>query len=166
MLNHYKYYFDDRTLTYQFITKNAIQYSIAFIEDYALSSIANENISNVYQLVVEKVTKTKEPLDTLVAKTIEALILDFFKNIDNALIFICIDDDGKSFIRNETFKRWYFQSENKNFIQKVDSEISIAYADGGLQKIYTSIMFHIKNPNKNRLIDTFNSIQEVINTHK
>ena len=92
MPNPYKYFFNEETQTYQFITKNDFTYSIAFIEDGTLDSLSNDNIElkDIYQIVIEKVEDTKEPLDANVSCTINQIIFDFFTNFQNVIIYIYV----------------------------------------------------------------------------
>ncbi len=63
MQSHYNYVFDEITNTYNFATKNEILYRIAFIIDETFSTISGEEISNVFQLIVEKSSDGIEPYD-------------------------------------------------------------------------------------------------------
>ncbi len=54
MQSHYNYVFDEITNTYNFVTKNQILYRVAFIIDETFSTISGEEISNIFQLVIEK----------------------------------------------------------------------------------------------------------------
>lgn len=74
MQNHYNYVFDDITNTYNFTTKNSILYRVAFIVDETFSTISGEEISNIFQLVIEKATDEVESYDAKVSKTIEDII--------------------------------------------------------------------------------------------
>ena len=105
MQNHYNYVFDNLTNTYNFTTKNNILYRVAFIIDETFSTIAGEEIPNVFQLIVEKATDEIEPYDAKVSKTIENIIERFFYRIENSLIYICSDDNEKATQRHKIFDR-------------------------------------------------------------
>lgn len=77
MANHYEYTFNNLTDTYNLATKNNILYKVAFIVDQTFSSISGEEITNVFQLVLEKVTSGIEPFDAMVSKTIEEIVESF-----------------------------------------------------------------------------------------
>ena len=64
MQSHYNYVFDEITNTYNFVTKNQILYRVAFIIDETFSTISGEEISNIFQLVIEKSNEEIEPYDT------------------------------------------------------------------------------------------------------
>src|SRR5690606_24703967 len=105
--NHYNYVFDNITNTYNFVTKNNILYRVAFVVDESFSSLSNESVSDMFQLVVEKASEGLEPYDAKVSKTIEDIIERFFRRKENSLIYICSDDDNRSKLRHDVFDRWY-----------------------------------------------------------
>ena len=86
MQNHYNYSFDNITNTYNFTTKNSIIYRVAFIVDETFSAISEEEIPNVFQIIVEKATDEIAPLDLNVSKTIESIIDKFFEKVENSLL--------------------------------------------------------------------------------
>ena len=92
MQNHYNYFFDNISNTYNFLTENNILYRVAFIVDDTFNTISGEDIPNVFQLVVEKAYLGLEPFDPKVSKTIESIIMRFFNKIENSLIYVCSEE--------------------------------------------------------------------------
>lgn len=167
MQSHYNYVFDDITNTYNFTTKNDILYRVAFIVDETFSTISGEEISNIFQLVVEKATDGLEPYDAKVFKTIEDIIERFFHKVENALVYVCSDDDHeKAKQRHKIFDRWYTKSAYKSLVVKIDNIITIEIDEYTTQKLYTSFMFHSDNPSYEKLIKIYNQIEEVLNREK
>lgn len=124
MQNHYNYVFDEITLTYNFTTKNNILYRVAFIVDETFSSISGKAFTNIYQIVIEKANdQLIEPYDRKVSKTIEDIIEKFFRKIENALLYVCDDEDKKAKLRFQIFDRWYKKSKYKKSIVKIDKII-------------------------------------------
>ena len=164
MRNHYNYVFDSITKTYNFTTKNNILYRVAFVVDETFSTISGENITNVYQIIVEKANEGIEPFDQKVSKTIEDVIEQFFRKIENSLIYNCSDDDEKAKLRHEIFDRWYKKSKYRKSIMKIDNIIQLKgfYTN----KIYTSFMFHKDNSDFEKLIKIYKRIEEVLNEEK
>ncbi len=103
MQNHYNYVFDNITNTYNFTTKNNVLYRVAFIIDETFSTISGQEIPNIFQLVVEKATDEIELYDSKVSKTIEDIIEQFFRRIENSLVYVCSDDDDKARQRHKIF---------------------------------------------------------------
>lgn len=163
MQNHYNYVFDELTNTYNFTTKNDILYRVAFLTDHTFSAIANKNIPNVYQLVIEKVTDEIEPLDSKVSKTIEHIVERFFRKVENSLVYVCSEEDDKAKLRFEVFKRWFKKSKYRNSVTKIDNVIRIKLAEKEYDIIYTSFMFRKENPNYNALVEIYNRIEKSIN---
>ena len=166
MQSHYNYVFDDITNTYNFVTKNEILYRIAFIIDETFTTISGEEISNVFQLIVEKSNDEIESYDSKVSKTIEHIIERFFQKIENSLIYICSDDNEKSEKRHEVFNRWYKKSKYKEVIIKIDNIISVPINEHEKQKLYTSFMFHKQNSNFEKLIEIYSQLEKVLNEEK
>ena len=166
MLNHYNYVFDNITKTYNFTTKNSILYRVAFVVDETFSSISGEEISNIYQIIIEKANEGIEPFDRKVSKTVEHIIELFFLKVENSLIYVCDDADEKAKLRHKIFDRWYKKSEHRKSIIKIDNIIQFSSENSVMNKIYTSFMFHKANSNFDKLIKIYNSIEEVINEEK
>ena len=166
MQSHYNYVFDEITNTYNFVTKNEILYRIAFIIDETFSTISGEEISNIFQLIVEKSNDEIEPYDSKVSKTIEHLIERFFQKIENSLIYICSDDNEKAEKRHEIFNRWYKKSKYKEVIIKIGNIISVTISENEKQKLYTSFMFHKQNSNFEKLLEIYSQLEKVLNEEK
>jgi Family of unknown function (DUF6169) len=164
--SHYNFIFDNITNTYNFVTKNNILYRIAFIVDETFSTISGENIANVYPIIIEKANGNIEPFDPKVSKTVENIIEQFFLNIDNSLVYICSEANDKAKARHEIFDRWYKNSIYKHVIVKIDNILNIKISENEVQKLYTSFMFHSKNPNYNKLIEIYNQIEDMLNDIK
>ncbi len=166
MQNHYNYTFDSVTETYNFSTKNNILYKVSFIVDETFSIISKEEIPNIYQIVIEKIVSKTEPYDQKVSKTIENIIEQFFKKVENSIIYVCSDENEKAKQRHKVFDRWYQKSRYRDIVKKIDNTIKIK--DNGIiiTKIYTSFMFHKANPNFEKLIEIYNQIEKVLNDRK
>lgn len=165
MQSHYNYAFDSITNTYNFATKNDILYRVAFVVDETFSTISGEEIPNIYQLIIEKATDELEPLDTKVAKTIEHVIERFFQKTENALIYVCSDEDEKAAVRHKIFDRWYQNSDYKDWIVKIDNIMKFNIKNE-IQKLYTSFLFHKQNLNYEKLIQIYAQIENVLNEEK
>ncbi len=165
MQNHYNYVFDEITHTYNFTTRNNILYRIAFIVDETFSSISGETYSNIYQIIIEKADDSLvEPFDQKVSKTIEDIIENFFRKVENALIYVCDDDDKKAKLRFQIFDRWYNNSKYKQSIVKIDKILQLNVSESIVTKIYTSFMFHKANSNYEKLIQIYSKIDEALDT--
>lgn len=157
----YNYTFHEVTNTYSFITKNGIEYKIVFLIDESLDVASEVTIENIYQIIIQKVSDQTAPFDVLVSKTIEIIISLFFENVKNALIYICSEDDDKSKSRFNVFNRWYKKS-NLAFIVKVDNIIN-CNSNGTIYTIYTSLLYHIKNPDIEDALIAYKNIEDYLN---
>ena len=166
MRTHYNYAFDNITNTYNFTTKNNILYRVAFVVDETFSAISNEEIPNIFQLIIDKASDELEPYDAKVSKTIEDIVERFFHNVLNSMIYICSDENDKAKTRFKVFDRWYKKSEYKSFIVKIDNIIQFKISETETQKMYTSFMFHQNNPTHQKLVEIYNQIEKTLNEEK
>lgn len=162
--NRYNYVFDGTTTTYNFTTKNNICYRVSFVVDQTFSTLTGQEISGIYQLVIEKVTEGLEPLDSKVSKTIESIVAKFFQNIHNSLVYVCSEEGKKAEIRHKAFSRWYKSSVYRETIVKIDNVIKVDIGEDAPCILYTSFMFHRRNADFERLIDIYKKIESVLNT--
>jgi len=133
--------------------------------DYTFSTISGEDIPDVFQLIVEKANDEIEPLDVKVSWTIGDIIERFFENAKNSLVYICSDMDNRAATRLGTFDRWYKRSEANDKIVKLDKIIQIEIHKQ-YHKLYTSFMFHKRNPNCKKLLEIYDRLEGFLNEEK
>lgn len=166
MRNHYNYAFDNITNTYNFTTRNNVLYRVAFVVDETFSSVSNQEISNIFQLIIDKASDELEPYDAKVSRTIEDIVERFFHNALNSMIYVCSDEDDKAKTRFKVFDRWYKKSDYKEFIVKMDNIIQFKISETETQKLYTSFMFHQDNPTRQTLVEIYSQIEKTLNEEK
>ncbi|MCA0426169.1 MAG: hypothetical protein LCH37_01925 [Bacteroidetes bacterium] len=162
MPSPYNYHFDDKAQSYVFSTENGVQYSVAFFLDQSLFALSNIQFSDVYQVVIEKVTPEREPLDNRVSATICDILSKFFQNSKNTILFICDDVDGRAYSRFRKFNSWYAQSELTSSIIKID-KVFVNENIAGSAKVYSSLIYHVDNDDKDVILDVYDSIEQILN---
>lgn len=167
MLKPYNYTFNSDSGYYSFFTKRQIEYRIAFYEDFTLASCVSDNVKlgNIYQITIDKISAQPAPFDVLVSETIKNIITAFFESIQDALIYVCDDNDKKAFQRFATFDRWYTKSSMTDYITKLNHIIEFN-SDNETIKLYTSLMFHKENANIKNIEEVFNNISNSLNGEK
>jgi|GEM_PF-5512286 len=65
------------------------------------------------------------PYDAKVFNTIEHIVVQFFLKAENALIYICSDEEQKAKLRYNSFNRWYNHSKFSTTIGKIDNVFNI-----------------------------------------
>ncbi len=161
--NPYNYSFDDSLSAYCFSTAKGIVYRFAFTEDYTFNSIAsNDEFENQYQLIVERVSGDSLNHDPRIADTISNIIIRFFEDKRNSLLCIYSDENGREKHRFIVFERWYKKNPAKSYIEKIDRILEIEFK-GESRFYYTSFLFHKENPNKERLLEVYDKLEDSLN---
>jgi hypothetical protein len=161
LLIPYNYFLNENPQFYYFITKNEIEYRVAFIVDETFSAISGLDINNIFQIIVEKVTDKREKLDIQVSVTIQSIIIAFFKNSQNSMLYVCDDKDNKSIKRFKVFNRWYSRSGIESTILKKDNVINCK-SNSQNTIIYSSLLYHKENRNQKTIIEIYNTMQEIL----
>ncbi len=162
MPNPYSFIFDEIAHSYIFTTNNGIEYKVAFILDYTFSSVSNIEIEDVYQVIIEKTTEIKEPLDRNVSATISEILSLFFKNKKNTILYICDDLDDRAQTRFRKFNIWYAESDITDIIMKIDN-IFVNENIAGSAKVFSSLLIHNENENKEVILNIYHSIEQILN---
>lgn len=167
MLKQYNYSFNSNSGYYSFFTKRQIEYRVAFYEDFTLESCNSgaKELGNVYQITIDKIGNEPALYDRMVSETIKHIVISFFESIQDALIYICDDNDKKAFQRFSAFDRWYNNSKMTNHIKKLNNVIEFD-SDNEIIKLYTSLMFHKDNTYAENIEATFNNIRNTLNGEK
>lgn len=71
-------------------------------------------------LAFQKNNAQKYGLDLRVRETIKHILLDFWNNYDNVILFVCDSSDGRSAARMRLFNKWYYELNTDNNIIKID----------------------------------------------
>jgi hypothetical protein len=94
---------EDRTVC--FLTRNGIEYQCAFIPDQNFEAVDGHQ---VYFFNLETRGNTSAPFDYRTQITICFLVNRFFENNVSAVLFyLCDNNDGRGWLRDEVFTRWY-----------------------------------------------------------
>ena len=163
MPNRYNYTFNEVTGTYNFTTKNKIEYKVAFIVDETLDAVSDISINNVYQVIIEKISDVIEPYDRFVANTIDYIVKSFFNTVENSLIYICSEEEEKAGIRFKVFDKWYQNSSFNKSVTKIDNIIHLE-TENSIFKLYTSLLYHNSNPNIEHIIKAYKNIEAILNS--
>jgi hypothetical protein len=136
---------------YKFITSQGDIY-IAYFTEFILLDPLEEEISVVsfgFDCKRAQVKKKRQHYDDMVKHTIIHIIETFFYDqSENALLYICMNNDGKARNRHIAFNKWYI--EFSEGFEKHNSSQALGKLD-----FYGSILIKKNNPNKRKLIDSF-----------
>ena len=134
---------------YKFTTSSGDIY-IAYFTEFILLDPSEQEISVVsFSFNRKRADEKRQRHDNKVKHTIIHIIKEFFnEQTENAILYICMNSDGKARNRQITFNGWYNEF-SEDFEKHNSSE-----AHGKLG-FYGSILFKKNNPSKQKLIDSF-----------
>jgi len=134
---------------YKFTTSSDDIYIAYFTEFTMLDSDENELTVVSFGFTCKRSGQNRQRYDSKVKHTIVRIINNFFDTQpEDAILYICMTNDGKARNRHITFNNWYH--ELNNGLEKHSSS-----SEHGKQGFYASILFKSNNPQKKRLISSF-----------
>jgi hypothetical protein len=138
---------DDGT-SYQFTTSSGIIYVAYFTEFTLMESDGDEIRAVSFGFACDRSDQVRRH-DGRVRQTIVYIIEEFFKaQPDDAMLYMCMDSDGRGRNRHITFSRWFrdvdSELEKHNFASKDQEEA-----------FYSSIIIKSSNPQKQRIVNAF-----------
>lgn len=143
----YKIFLDRNTFIYSFITKNDIEYNVAFADNVAMfkDTSVSAAIRKVYSLDLQKKSSGREPLDLYVQEAVIGIVTHFFNDKENSLMYVCDFADSREKLRHKKFNKWYDDSIEKSKILKLHDTL------GDHPQYYISILYHAENPFRQQL---------------
>lgn len=146
-LHPYNYRKTDH-LTYEFETRHGIRYRVYFMPVY-------ENypeLLNTYSFSIEPESSQPHPIDRSIADTVVTILRHFFETVENAMIMVCDNSDGKQRKRRNLFSRW-FRFYNDGTMSTLNAE-----AQAGDYELLLSIYFRNDNPFKQQIARAFGNL--------
>jgi Family of unknown function (DUF6169) len=142
--------------SYEFLTDQSIKYLVYFIDYnfmfYQYPSLA-ENIYTINIDVLEgDIEFTIE--DERIGITVIEIFKIFFRNIENAVIYICDNNDNRHFTRKRKFDFW-FNKYNSGSILKEDGIAIIEEIE-----ILNSLLVSENHPKVDEIINAFKAINK------
>ena len=108
----YQFYKTDSE--YYFFTDTGIKYIAYFNRQYGIESCP------VFEFGFSTSNTVKAGTDLRIRETIKAILLDFWKNYDNVILFVCDSSDRRSAARMKLFNKWYLELNTNDDIVKID----------------------------------------------
>lgn len=139
---------------FHFITSLNYQYNVYFLpakEDYFYEYPEVPDNIYLFGFSLQNAKTGMLPFDEKVAKTICQILLDFFKNNKNVIIFICDSADKKERHRSITFSKWFHHFDTEQLFEKTDKILEYDSDN----RYYLSIICRKDNPDKSIYLDAF-----------
>lgn len=152
MLEPYKYHKTD-DLVYYFETKYDVKYKVnIFLFDQMFYQY--EEVSKfIYSFDLSIVgVPNRVPLDPQIGITVAFILKDFFKNEENAIIYVCESLDNRQKARKRKFDEWFQKYKGTDIIQLNMT----AFIEG--TEILNSLIMHKNNPNFKEILFAFSDL--------
>lgn len=118
MCYNYSLNFSEDSLVYCFSTDHGVEYKAYFLP-FVFSGVKLYH----FGFNTEKVS-LKKVYDKKIQATIVAIIMDFFKRTENALLIVCDTQDGRQLARKRLFDKWYRSDGINTLFEKNDFDNS------------------------------------------
>ncbi len=154
-------FLDDIDNSYVFKTNQYIFYQIKFKPTKYLFGKESSFSKNTFELVIEVIQNPLIKLpetDKLISNTISVIFLDFFKNNNFIILYICETNDLKHNARFRKFDSWFKLFNDGSFVKK-DIELIEPHKD---ITYFNSLILKKDNPYFDEIISEF---KEVLNQY-
>ncbi len=148
--------------SYFFQTKQGIVYEVTFKPSgylFGENTLLGENTFEFSVLVAENNTGKAPPGDALIPATISGIFVDFFRQSDFSVVYICDTADGRASVRNRKFNQWFDWYKGTKFL-KIDMQLG---QDTSGQTYFTAMILRTDHP---RLGEVVNKFRDFITTQK
>jgi hypothetical protein len=136
---------------YFFETENGIKYRVE-IKDGSCYFIDFKPYLSVFELSIDldsDLVNSLAPYDARTELTIIQILMDFFKEHSNCIIYVCDSADGRHHARNRKFNSW-FNRYSDGSIEKHDINFEIEDSE-----MLFSLILHQNNPFKEEIVKLF-----------
>ena len=140
--------------SYFFQTKQGIIYEVTFKPSgylFGEHTLLGKNTFEFSVLVAEDNTGKTPPGDALIPTTIAGIFVDFFRQSDFAVVYICDTADGRASVRNRKFNQWFDWYKGTSFL-KIDMQLG---KDSTGQTYFTAMILRTDHPNLGEVVSTF-----------
>ena len=135
-------------LNYEFVNRDGIRYHLYFTP----MDVLYPDMVNTYSFNIEREGSAPHSIDRRIAATVIDILTRFFEKMENAMIMVCDNTDGKQEKRRVLFNRW-FDFYNDGTLSSRSAEVREGY-----YQLLVSIYFKNDNPNKQKLVSSFNEL--------
>lgn len=139
---------------YSFTTSLGFQYSVYFLpakEDYFSDYPEMPDDIYLFGFSLLNGTDNQRIFDEKIAKTICGILIEFFSNHENVIIFICDSTDKRERHRNITFNKWFHHFDVDSLFEKIDKVLEY----DTLNRYYLSLLYRKDNPKKELYLKAF-----------
>lgn len=138
--------------SYFFTTADAIGYEIKFVpSDYLFDAFPDLQI-HLFEMIISVIYNPsggRLPADALTAPTIVTIFNDFYKDKDQAVVFVCDSTDGRESARARRFTSWFYYGSGDD-LAKIDRKVP-----DGEQITFLSMILNQNHPQFYQVVEAF-----------
>lgn len=149
-ISPYKVWRHEETDSYRFLTDSNVVFAIDFDEDELI------RCCDSYLFGITNVNRKPSPRDYKMRDTIFAVIGEFFRENEAALLYICETGDGKQKMRNRLFTYWFYTYTNRN----IYSFLPFMIEDEDGVENYAALILRKDNP---QYVDIVSEFSDTVN---
>lgn len=139
---------EKEVLDYTFVNRDGIKYRAFFMP----MDVLYPEMVNTYSFNIEREGTVPHGIDRRIAATVIDILRRFFDKVENAMIMVCDNTDGKQEKHRALFNRW-FDFYNDGTLSSRSAEVR-----EGFYQLLVSIYYKEDNPNKLQLVRAFNEL--------
>lgn len=136
---------DARNGIFRFYSDYGVSFAVSFERDELM--ISGES----YQFSITNLEDKPSPRDTKVKDTVMAIVEEFFKKNNVALLYICETGDSKQSMRSRLFNYWF--ASYKNHVDYLLIPMTVEEQEGVVN--FAAMIIRRDNPNFNNLVSEF-----------
>lgn len=136
-----------------FVTDYGVQYIVGFDKDDTSLPFVT------YQFFITNANNVKSPGDAKLRKTITAILEVFFKQNNEALLYICETGDGKQSMRSRLFEHWFNHYEGRQMLMFLQA--SVVDAEGIVN--YTALIIRKDHPRLTEVVTEYANAVKLLN---
>jgi hypothetical protein len=120
LLNPYNYITPDEGVSFHFITKNNITYSLALSDYSELFGVPSDCSCRLVFVVLTPINPPETiPLDLRVKDTVVSFLIEYLTNHPDVVFYVCSEKDNKEIKRQAAFSRWFTQHRPEHIVREM-----------------------------------------------
>lgn len=132
-------------------------YGVIYRAGFSLTDVLA--CTEIHEFVIINVNRKRSPRDPKLKDTIIAIVTDFFKSSETAMLYICDTGDGRQAMRNRLFRYWTGDNPDSRYLAIVSGTV----VDEEGVRNYATLIIRLDHPMRDEAIREFNETVRLLN---